>query len=112
MGNLGSYDNRLNIGLGTEDALYLRNPERNLLFNQDVSALATGTNLLTANALLANAGSDSGGGNRKVLLGGYGADRNHNYLLDRGPLPRSVRQRAQLIGRFQFYDPRIPVTLR
>ena len=94
----------------------------NLLFTEDMSGRSTGTDftdLVTfpernQNPIqgLRHDGVDIGLGNIKVAVGAYGADRNHNYILDRGILPRSVRQRAQTVGRFQFYDPRIPVTLR
>jgi hypothetical protein len=47
-----------------------------------------------------------------VFNGLYGADRNFNQTLDRGPVPRSVRIRAQLVARFNFYDPRVPAVLR
>ena len=46
------------------------------------------------------------------FLGTYGADRNDNHLLDRGPLPKSVRVRATTVARFQIYDPRVPVMVR
>jgi hypothetical protein len=70
-----------------------------------------------------------------VFSGQYGADRNFNGTrtdldtgnsdplrrndiikiygkLDRGPVPKSVRMRATLIGRFNFYDPRLPLAIR
>jgi hypothetical protein len=96
---------------GVYDALHLRNPERNLQFIIDMSGVSTGKNV-TNSILGSREVGDGGLGNIKVAVGAYGADRNHNYILDRGALPRSVRQRAQTVGRFQFYDPRIPVTLR
>ena len=96
---------------GVYDALHLRNPERNLQFITDMSGVSTGENVTNSILGLRDRG-DIGLGNIKVAVGAYGADRNHNYILDRGVLPRSVRQRAQMVGRFQFYDPRIPVTLR
>jgi hypothetical protein len=93
------------------DALHLRNPERVLQFKQNMAAYPTGQAILKGSTP-STVGLDDGDGNITVLTGQYGADRNHNYRLDRGPLPKSVRQRAQLIARFQFYDPRIPVLLR
>lgn len=42
------------------------------------------------------------------LRGEWGADRNANGRLDRGALPRSVRQRAVTIARFNLYDTRVP----
>ena len=108
--NLGSYDNRLNLGLPVEDGLYLRNPERSLSFRSSISGLNSGDPVNTF--LVSLFDGDLGNGNRNALLGRYGADRNHNYKLDRGPLPRSVRQRAMSVARFNIYDPRIPITLR
>jgi len=92
------------------DYLHLRNPERNLQFIQNMSLLPTGAEVGTTK--LTVGAKDSGDGNINVLTGAYGADRNHNYRLDRGSLPAAVRQRAQVVARFQFYDPRIPVSLR
>lgn len=40
-----------------------------------------------------------------VHLGAFGADRNMNGIFDRGPVPRTVRMRAQQVARFVFYDP-------
>ena len=110
--NMNDYNGRLNWGPDAYDGYFLRNPERNLQFTSDMSVVSTNT-VLTPNQIVGtNGGGDEGLGAIKVLLGTYGADRNHNYILDRGPLPKSVRQRAQTIARFQFYDPRIPVSLR
>ena len=70
-----------------------------------------------------------------VFSGQFGADRNFNGTrfqldtanadpnrrndiikmfgkLDRGPVPKSVRMRATLVGRFNFYDPRVPMVIR
>ncbi len=92
------------------DELHLRNPERNLQFLQDMNNPA---NYIETGTAINTVGTKNGGDNAiQVLTGQYGADRNHNYVIDRGPLPRSVRQRAQTIARFQFYDPRIPVLMR
>ena len=110
--NMNDYNGRLNWGPGAYDGYFLRNPERNLQFTSDMSGISTGTILAKNQIVGPNEGGDEGLGAIKVLLGTYGADRNHNYVLDRGPLPKSVRQRAQTIARFQFYDPRIPVSLR
>ena len=95
---------------GSYDALHLRNPERVLQFNQEMVSYQTGQSL--AGSSPSTVGLRDGDDNLNVLTGQYGADRNHNYLLDRGPLPKSVRQKAQTVARFQFYDPRIPVLLR
>lgn len=47
-----------------------------------------------------------------VFSGLFGADRNGNGRLDRGPLPASVRLRATEISRLNYYDPRLGVSLR
>lgn len=49
---------------------------------------------------------------REVFAGRHGADRNFNRLLDRGPLKPSVRLYATQVARFNFYDPRVPATVR
>jgi hypothetical protein len=49
---------------------------------------------------------------RKRFLGRWGADRNFNGVLDRGPLPRSIRLRAAEVSRYNFYDPRLTLKLR
>jgi hypothetical protein len=49
---------------------------------------------------------------RMVFNGMYGADRNFNKKLDRGPVPKSVRLRATQVARFNFYDPRVQAIMR
>jgi len=49
---------------------------------------------------------------RRIFSGLYGADRNGNGRLDRGPLSTSVRLRAIEVGRLNYYDPRLSFTLR
>lgn len=108
-----SYAARNNPGWTPVDGLFLRNPERLLTFTGPVDALPTGAPVRSL--MMTDWGTpDSGGGpgNLKVLNGVYGADRNHNYVLDRGAQSRSTRLRANLVARFNFYDPRLPVTLR
>ena len=54
-----------------------------------------------------------GGANQKhAFMGLFGADRNFNLKLDRGPVPSSVRLRASTVARFNFYDLRVPASLR
>jgi hypothetical protein len=111
-GNItGAYLNRLYIGLPYQDGLFLRNPERMVNFTQNISTLPTGSPVA---AHMINGGNNDTGNAAalNVLNGIYGADRNHNYTLDRGPQSRSVSLHATLIARFNFYDPRIPITLR
>jgi hypothetical protein len=40
-----------------------------------------------------------------IIFGHYGADRNANGRLDRGPIPASARMRATTLVRMNFYDP-------
>ncbi|HYE05991.1 MAG TPA: hypothetical protein VEL07_10790, partial [Planctomycetota bacterium] len=47
-----------------------------------------------------------------VFNGLYGADRNWNGRLDRGPIPTSVRMRATTLARYNFYDCRVPFKVR
>ena len=49
---------------------------------------------------------------RQRFVGIWGADRNSNHVLDRGPVPKSVRLRAVPVARFNFYDPRVPFMIR
>lgn len=46
------------------------------------------------------------------FCGLWGADRNFNRVLDRGPVSSNVRLRASQIAKFNFYDPRIPIVTR
>ncbi len=95
-----------------------RNPEKAMLwFNPGPMSAVTGTDV-TADEILNSGGlggaadQGSGLGQRMTFSGRYGADRNFNKKIDRGPLPRSVRLRAVEVARFNFYDPRIPCLLR
>jgi hypothetical protein len=47
-----------------------------------------------------------------AFLGTWGCDRNGNGVCDSGPIPKSVRMRAVTVARFNFYDRRIPHSLR
>lgn len=49
---------------------------------------------------------------KMVFSGRFGADRNANLTLDRGATPRSVRLHATEVGRYNFYDPRLVMSLR
>jgi hypothetical protein len=111
-----------------------RNPEKNLLFTRPVSGLATGTAVrdfkihdIDRNADLRNPaarralnsppdfGPPTAGGSPKppaIFTGSFGADRNGNDRLDRGPVPRSVRLRGVTVARFNFYDPRVSGQLK
>jgi hypothetical protein len=121
----GGYQLRLNNYIPYSDGLFYRNPERQLNFISDISQIPTGTDIaqyLEIGRAVDTAGprpfntnyapavaADSG---LPILNGVYGADRNHNYMLDRGPIKKSTQIRATLIARFNFYDPRLPITIR
>jgi hypothetical protein len=103
-----------------EQLFSYRNPEKTLSFFKkggvDPRTLPTGTNV-ESYMILNNPWTDypdkgSGVTNREAFNGMYGADRNFNKILDRGPLPKSVRLRAVQVARFNFYDPRVQAILR
>lgn len=111
-----------------------RNPEKNLLFTSSVTGVETGASVverkirdIDRNADLANAasrrtlnsppdyGPPSAGENPAppaIFGGAFGADRNGNDKLDRGPVPRSVRLRGMTVARYNFYDTRLPGQMR
>ncbi len=119
-----------------------RNPEKTLLFVEDVTSRPTGDFIydITANVDDRYHHLTTGGGyssqigvfdqgpnvpqtvrtdniNRTVIppmvfSGRYGADRNANGNLDRGPIDSGIRLRAATIARFSFYDPRLQMLLR
>jgi len=113
-----------------------RNPELRMLFTRDVNNqdpdpafrqfLATGSRVSiviggassASIVLQANTNPDQLPNDktnltpRKVFAGLYGADRNVNGVLDRGPVPASTRLRASLVARFNVYNPRLPLTMR
>ena len=107
-----------------------RNPEKSLAFIQSMDGKPDGYDVRTLIV-----GSDGGGrtvnnqsigngnsrydqagrggpNNKQAFIGLYGADRNFNLKLDRGTVPSSVRLRATSVARFNFYDLRVPASLR
>lgn len=116
-----SYLNRMSdLEFRDEQLWSYRNPEKTLLFFKnggvDPRTLATGTDVesfMILNRPWTNY-PDKGAGvqNRETFNGLFGADRNFNKKLDRGPLPKSVRLRAVQVARFNFYDPRVQAILR
>ena len=92
------------------------NPEKAISWRFDMTGTATGTAATPIG--LGNAGNGGldtmvqGIGNAALFNGVYGADRNFNGVLDRGPLSRAVRLRAVLLGRFNYYDLRVPAPIR
>ena len=106
-----------------------RNPEKVILFypynNEDPRTFATGADVSKHMILNFHDGQrghadgfwnypDQGSDKKKreVFNGLYGADRNFNMKLDRGPVPISTRMRAVSVARFNFYDPRVQAILR
>ena len=107
-----------------------RNPEKVLAFTEAMDAQPTGLSTIhkivgadgngqipdpanpgqTLTVGIGNSRYDQG--SKQVFSGLYGADRNFNLHLDRGPVPRTVRLRASTIARFNFYDLRAPAALR
>jgi hypothetical protein len=107
-----------------------RNPEKNLLFTSSVASLAAGSDVrgrkirdIDRNADLTSTaarrdldsppdyGPPTAAGSPRppaIFTGSFGADRNGNDQLDRGPVPRSVRMRAITVARYNFYDTRLP----
>jgi hypothetical protein len=105
-----------------------RNPEKMIIFNGDMSGVATGTATPSGKAAGARAinpgvqgiddfgayTADQGLGTNEIsrFMGRWGADRNANQKLDRGQVPKSVRLRAVTVARFNYYDMRVPATIR
>ncbi len=97
-----------------------RNPEKVLVFKSPVAGLSTGADV--SSLILGSEGGPLSSGkddqlgrnpNAKYIFSGlYGADRNFNKKLDRGPVPRSVRMRATEVARLAFYDLRVPAAIR
>lgn len=90
----------------------IRNPERSLVFSRSMDGTTTGSNV--ASSIQRNEMWDRGSSSQafSVFSGVWGADRNGNQKLDRGPLPRSARLKATFVARFMFYDPRVTVQMR
>ncbi len=92
-----------------------RNPEKVMSFIDDVSGRPTGDDI----AALRHGEDFETSRDRGVTPGAvrimsalHGADRNFNGRLDRGPLAKATRLRAQSVGRFNFYDPRLTLVIR
>jgi len=107
-----------------------RNPEKSLAFTESMADKPDGFDVRSriigsdgggrtaTNQSIGNGNSrydqtGRGGPNHKqAFIGLFGADRNFNLKLDRGPVPASVRLRASSVARFNFYDLRVPASLR
>ncbi len=95
-----------------------RNPEKNLVFLVPTAGLQTGSDmtehLFKPGTMYHPPDYGPPGKQRfvEVFNGRYGADRNGNRRLDRGPVLRSVRMRAQQVARIMYYDARVPVKIR
>ena len=97
-----------------------RNPEKVITFRQSVSGKKTGDDV-SGLRILNRDGYDNEWGyldqgtssdNKNMFQVNWGADRNFNGKLDRGPVPTSVRMRASAVARYNFYDPRLTLVLR
>jgi hypothetical protein len=111
-----TFSARMNYVDFRDEQLYsFRNPEKVLAFMRDVSGMATGddvSGVIGYNRMGDQWDRGTGLENRKRFSGLYGADRNFNRRLDRGEVPKSVRLRASTVARFNYYDPRLPLTIR
>jgi hypothetical protein len=109
----GSFaDRSLTQHWSAKETYHLMNPEYRLNFTEDISALSTMADITGKSNLNTDEQVSGALKNTSFLNGIYGADRNFNGILDRGPVSRSVRLRATLIARFNYYDPRLPITFR
>jgi hypothetical protein len=92
------------------------NPEKAISWPMDVTNISTNSPLTPIGLGSAGNGTPDtmvqGPGGAALFNGLYGADRNFNGRLDRGPLAKSVRLRAVLLARFNYYDLRVPAPIR
>nr|MBA3846567.1 hypothetical protein [Planctomycetota bacterium] len=113
-----SFAARMSFLKWSDPHLYaFRNPEKNQAFFARVDDRANGASIsdvLLGSYFASTTANDQGASlaARQCFTGRWGADRDFDGVLDRGPVPRSVRLRAVTIGRFLFYDPRLPLVLR
>jgi hypothetical protein len=117
-GNPISFDARMGACQWPDHHIFaFRNPEKILTFTSSaVPTWPTGADVSNSRILSNNGeGFDKYTGNPNALsmfLGLWGADRNFNGKLDRGPIPTSVRLRAILVSRYNFYDPRLTLKIK
>ena len=117
-GNPISFDSRMGACLWPDHHIFaFRNPEKIITFTQAaVPTWATGADVSGVRILSGDGeGHDKFQGNvdsMSMFLGRWGADRNFNGKLDRGPIPTSVRLRATLVSRYNFYDPRLTLKIK
>lgn len=110
------WERMIDLEFRDEQLWSYRNPEKTILFYRDPTSRATGANVEDIMVLnnpwtyYPDQGPDVE--KRKTFTGVYGADRNYNKKLDRGTVPKSVRLRAQVVARFNFYDPRVQAIMR
>jgi hypothetical protein len=113
-----SFDSRMSACLWPDHHIFqFRNPEKIIVYtNAGVPNMLTGSDVSAMRIL-----SGDGEGNDKYdgttnsiskFLGLWGADRNFNGKLDRGPIPPSIRLRALLVSRYNYYDPRLTLKLK
>ncbi len=117
-GNPISFDARMGACLWPDHHIFaFRNPEKIITFTSAaVPTWATGSDVSGSRILSHDGdGYDKYSGNANSLslfLGLWGADRNFNGKLDRGPIPTSVRLRAALVSRYNYYDPRLTLKIK
>lgn len=95
------------------------NPELNFLFCEEMTGRSTGQDvtevLLGAKStrdLMASRIMPPEDQVDPIFSGLHGADRNANRRIDRGPLSGGVHLRATFVSRYNYYDPRLPVSMR
>ncbi len=117
-GNPISFDARMGACLWPDHHIFaFRNPEKIITFTSAaVPTMATGSDV-SGMRILSHDGVGyvkySGNANSlSLFLGRWGADRNFNGKLDRGPIPTSVRLRATLVSRYNYYDPRLTLKIK
>jgi hypothetical protein len=91
-----------------------RNPEKAILFTESMAGVASGTDVTGKIVLNQGVYGDPPPPDMdfSIFSGLYGADRNFNHHLDRGPVPASVRMHASSVARFNFYDLRVQCVIR
>ncbi len=89
-----------------------RNPEGVYAFTDSVAGTVTGADVSGLRGMTSNDDVAYAPRWKQVFTGSYGADRDFDGVLDRGVVPITVRMRAISVGRFNFYDPRVPCVYR
>lgn len=83
----------------------LMSPDRFHMFTTDQSAVKNGTSVKTKKSISAEQQNDP------TAVGGFGADTNGNDRLDRGAIAIGSPMTAFEVGRYNFYDPVVWLTI-